>query len=154
MSESSRKDDPGRRLGIWNLYPEGDAMRAESIGEPRCDFCLSRPVRWTYPAAPMEITGAPVITGSDDDFAACDACHELIEAKRIGAMVERMVHVQRENLPAGSTAGRATDGNELVVRWPPVAIHRRKARRNLLRFFDARTGPARPWPDEPGPHPA
>lgn len=150
MSESSRKDE-GRRLGIWNLYPEGDAVRAERVGEPRCDFCLTRPVRWTYPAAPMEVVGAPVITDSDDDFAACDACHELIEAKRIGPMVERMVHIQRENLPAGSTAGTTRQGDELVVRWPPVPIHRRKARRNLLRFFDARTGPARPWPDEAGP---
>lgn len=101
----------------------------------RCDFCLATlavPDCWTYPAAPMEIVGPEgrPYQASDDDWAACQTCHELIAGSRIGELVERMVAEHPRNFP--ETEARV---------YPPVSLRRRWARENLLRFMDARTGP-------------
>src|ERR1051325_11259977 len=65
-------------------------------GEPICDFCAGKPVTWRYPCAshdnatfPAEIFGVPVTTGSISDWAACDACHALIESNDRDALAQR-----------------------------------------------------------------
>lgn len=103
--------------------------------EEVCDFCLGSDPVWEYPAAPMEIVGGSLIDRSDDEFAACEACHELLEAHRIGPLVERIVAAHRELVRRGQVAQG----------WvaPPLPIHRRETRENVLRFMDARLGPPR-----------
>ncbi len=46
-------------------------------GEPLCDFCSSRDIRWAYPALNVDVDGS--IVGSVEAWAACDKCHILIE---------------------------------------------------------------------------
>lgn len=98
-----------------------------------CDFCLTPGPTWEYPAAPMEIVGHPLIDRSDDEWGACDECHRLIEAHNIGALVERLVKVQ----------GQHQIGPD--VKLKPLPLARREARQNILRFMDARLGPAREY---------
>jgi hypothetical protein len=123
-----RRWDPSEfTLGTYHGLP---AWRAST---PMCDFCLSRDVRWEYPAAPMDVTGHPFITHSHDEWAACDGCKDLLEAHKLGPLVERCIqgHLEAEK-PAEWTE-------------PPMSVMRRQMRENLLRFMDARTGPPRPW---------
>lgn len=125
---------------FYKTYRDEDGqLHAYLPGGPACDFCLTpfADVReaWTYPAAPMPVVGHPVITDSPDDWAACEICHKLIEAKRLGALVEWALAQQERMAPEGTIKG------DHVVTYPPMAIRRRRFRENLLRFFDARTGP-------------
>jgi hypothetical protein len=104
---------------------------------PMCDFCLHPDVRWEYPATRMPVVGHALITHSEDEWGACDECKNLIEAHKLGPLVERCVKGQQEaDFPAEYTT-------------PPLAIMRRQMRENLLRFMDARTGPPRPWTGYP-----
>jgi hypothetical protein len=96
--------------------------------KPVCDFCLTPWAdEWTYPAAEMPIVGAPIIDGTDDDWAVCDKCHELLKNTKIGELVERMVELQPTNDPPNEWR-----------RYPPKPLHRRLARENVMRFLDAR----------------
>lgn len=112
-------------------YTEGGRQYVRRRGQPVCDFCLAPwHDEWTYPAAPMPIVGGPVIGGSDDDFAVCEECHRLLQASRIGELVERIVTMQPINEPP----------NEWRT-YKPKPIARRAARENVLRFLDARKAP-------------
>jgi hypothetical protein len=62
---------------------------------PICDFCSGRPVVWTYPAdtfrAPHGDTlllEHQVLMRSIDDWAACDTCHDFIEAGQWEALAQ------------------------------------------------------------------
>lgn len=109
----------------------------------RCDFCLKADLEnlpspaWEYPAAPMEIADGP-FTGSEDDFAACDDCYQLIEAHDIEALIARVVYMQPAHMPEGTLV----DGG--FVHYAPEPQRVAPARENILRFMDARKGPARP----------
>lgn len=52
---------------------------------PICDFCSERPVKWRYPAIdikPAESISLPELKQSSiGDWAACQTCHDLIEAE-------------------------------------------------------------------------
>ncbi len=64
-----------------------------------CDFCTAQTARpWCYPCrafvawelpADQNILGVPVVADSPDDWAACDACHALIEAGDWEALAQR-----------------------------------------------------------------
>jgi hypothetical protein len=116
----------------YERYVDKDGKRRvrRRKGDEVCDFCLKPHPTWSYPAAPMEIVGHHAMSGSDDEWAACDECHALIEAHNLGGLVERVVAMQPVHRPADD-----------VIYYPPVPVARRKARQNLLRFMDARTGP-------------
>lgn len=103
--------------------------------EEVCDFCLGPEPVWEYPAAEMEIVGGSLIDRSDDEWAACEGCHALLEAHKIGPLVERIVAKHREMKRRGDVAPGWVE--------PPLPIHRRLTRQNVLRFMDARTGPPR-----------
>ena len=53
---------------------------------PKCDFCSARPVKWDYPCRDFSQEGvAPtgqryVFNRRSESWAACDACHRLIQA--------------------------------------------------------------------------
>lgn len=131
MSRPLHPSDP--RALIRSVDEHGRPVASTS--QPVCDFCLALNPTWEYPAAPMPIQGHHTIDRSEDEFAACDECHRMIEQKSVGALVERMVTEQRRHLTESGTAAL----------FKPVPIHRRESREILLRFFDARTGPPRPW---------
>lgn len=121
----------------FNRTVEGGREIITPRGEPMCDFCLLRGPTWEYPATLMPLKGHPLVDATDDEWGACDECHDLIEAKRIGPLVERCVNGHIEAATAG-------------VRVPPTPILRRELREKLLRFFDARTGPPRAYIDTRG----
>ncbi len=52
----------------------------------KCDFCSEPEPAWSYPAATVRVVSNHV---SDGDWAACDACHDLIEAKDFNALADR-----------------------------------------------------------------
>lgn len=58
-----------------------------------CDFCSGEPVRWSYPARDfqrrMALDGSAVQANSHGAWAACDACHALIQASDREALHER-----------------------------------------------------------------
>lgn len=51
--------------------------------EPICDFCLSSNVCWVYHAQPFELHYSDgevgIIASSDDRWAACPVCYDLIQ---------------------------------------------------------------------------
>lgn len=112
---------------------EKDGKTYLTAREEVCDFCLASDPTWEYPATDMPVKGHPLIDESTGEWAACDECHALIEAKKLGALVERCAQAQ---------LGAETPAD---VHAPPLPILRRQLRENMLRFFDARTGPARPF---------
>lgn len=63
-----------------------------------CDFCSGPEVWWwRYPCAPFRMRGSNY--GSADDWAACDACHRLIEQDEWDEVADRMMERQ---FPDGS----------------------------------------------------
>lgn len=102
-----------------------------------CDFCLGPDPRWAYPAAPMWLTH-PIFTRSEDDFAVCQPCHELLERGDILGLTDRILVEQPRHVPGGTIR----DGG--VVTWPHPSVRRTQALANILRFMDARKGPPVP----------
>ncbi len=59
---------------------------------PVCDFCSQTPVTWQYPSEPAIVQDRNVAFESADDlWAACDTCHDLIEADKRLALFDRAV---------------------------------------------------------------
>jgi hypothetical protein len=97
-----------------------------------CDWCL-KPLTfeevWTYEVASMPIVGHPFITNSDDDWAACDECHDLIEAGDDEGLVRRMVEMQPIHSPEDPAHGKI---------YPPMVLRVVGAMRNVDEFKRAR----------------
>lgn len=99
------------------------------MSEPRCDFCSGGPVTWSYPALNFVAYVSDAIFGeSVGAWAACDACHALIEASDRSGLTARAMRDLVRILPAGEAT------HELTAQM--AALHDR--------FFAVRTGPARP----------
>lgn len=128
-------EEPRRRWdpADFTYTKRDDGRTVVDTANPVCDFCLSPDVTWEFPATSMPLVGHPLIGESEGEWAACNGCKELIEAHRLGPLVERAI--------AGHKAAERPTG----VRIKPMPIWRRELRENLLRFMDARTGPARPF---------
>lgn len=131
MSRRSKKRrwDPA----TFTYTEEGDRTYLNTP-EPMCDFCLLRQPTWEFPATAMPIEGHPLVGMVDGAWAACDECHRLVEAKDIPALLDRSIKGQQEAERPG-----------YVVLLGDTYKLRRQLRENILRFFDARTGPARPF---------
>jgi hypothetical protein len=128
VTEPRRRWDPS----TFKYHERGDRTFVEAP-TPMCDFCLSPDVKWEYPATRMPLVGHPLINESTGEWAACDGCKELIDAHKLGPLVERSIRGQQE---------AARPDNAYTK---PLPIWRRELRENLLRFMDARTGPPRPF---------
>lgn len=124
-----RRWDPA----TFTRHKEGDRTYIDTP-EPMCDFCLLTEPTWEYPATAMPIEGHPLVGTVDGAWAACDECHRLVEAKDIQALVNRSIEGQRD-----------TERPGYVVFLGDTYKMRRQLRDNILRFFDARTGPAVPF---------
>lgn len=80
---------------------------------PRCDFCGSRMVRWTYPA--------------EREWSACDKCHTAIEADDRESLLDRA-----SLIPVPRT---------VPDRYGPRLLE--QARRLHVEFWETRSGPPR-----------
>lgn len=128
---------------------DGTRHAQREPGKEICDFCCGDPeqfpIRWTYPTGLIVIAGHPVIDASCDDWAACDACHELIEKDALAALAARSLDVQIARFGPEHILGKATMS----------AAERAGALEHVQRHFTtwsaARTGDA--YADEPAaPH--
>jgi hypothetical protein len=77
------------RAAAMPFAEEGLHVEAEVVGPPICDFCSLSEVAWAYPAVDFVIPGAQ--WGSRGHWAACEACHDLIEANDREGLVMRSV---------------------------------------------------------------
>lgn len=71
---------------------------------PICDFCTAVPVRWDYPCRDfshhdIDSSGVPFQFNSHNEWAACDACHAIIETGNRDALARRSVERYREVNP-------------------------------------------------------
>lgn len=60
-------------------------------GDPMCDFCSSPEVAWSYDARDFEVVEPEVHWGSRGGWAACEACHNFIEAHDKKGLCEHSV---------------------------------------------------------------
>lgn len=64
--------------------------------QPMCDFCTGRPVCWSYPCQSYEVPWSPVENvkmSSTEDWAACHACHTLIQLDAWEELAQRSASV-------------------------------------------------------------
>jgi hypothetical protein len=63
------------------------------MSEPICDFCSDVRVAWAYPCESFTsiivAPGGVGVQANHNGWAACNTCHELIEADRREQLVER-----------------------------------------------------------------
>lgn len=95
-----------------------------------CDFCSAPDVAWRYPARSFAAYIVAGIVGeSVGDWAACPACHALIESGQRAALADRSVLAMLDKQPE----------------WKPVEL---ELRAHLLQlhamFFERRAGDALP----------
>lgn len=115
---------------------QGDDIAIEvAPGQHVCDFCMTAPPTWEYPCGWVTLTANAVFGASDDEWAACDACHDLIEAGDLDALVNHLVEL----------AQRA------IKDMPGRVVQPEALRINLEGFFEAREGPPRPFDPSTGP---
>lgn len=111
------------------------ARTAAGYDRNTCDFCETRgSVKWAYPAGDMKIVlpGA-LFDRSDDAWAACERCSELLEAGDLVAMARHVLRVQL--------------ANEGVTNWMPRGMWERGLANMTLHleaFQKARLGPRMP----------
>ncbi len=99
---------------------------------PICDFCSRRPVKWHYPAKDIRSVKGVSVPGLIDqdsigDWAACQTCHDLIEAGDNHGLANRTAQSMVAQY-------RGVDPNTLLL---PILVMQQE-------FRNARTGPAIP----------
>lgn len=126
--------DPFGRTMFETLLSNGDVVREPAPGQHVCDFCLTPGPSWIYPCGPVTLmTPDPDgIDASDDPWAVCDRCKELIEAGHYESLISH----------CADTQGR------LQVAPGFVTLPRRERvrilRHNVREFMRARQGDPRP----------
>ena len=110
---------------------EDGGMVEVHTNEIICDFCSKPSVKWTYPAA--DFVSLSTMWGSAGDWAACNACHDLIEAGDRKGLTARSVDGYFKygpNLLPDNTTTRALLNREISL------LH--------TVFMEARTGAVHP----------
>lgn len=87
----------------------------------KCDFCSSPAVRWRYPARDVNMGvvlsgGKSVMHNSRGDWAACDTCHDMIEAGDYTSLLNRSIErfpgpAEQVFLPPSLIAGSVTSAH-------------------------------------------
>ena len=67
-------------------------------GKMFCDFCYSPEVKWAHEAKDFKFPG-PLYVKSIGPWAACSACHSLIENNRRAELLDRSVEAHRKLYP-------------------------------------------------------
>lgn len=79
--------------GIWRLAWHGFDLEKEKAADLSCcDFCSARPVTWLCPCETFRMPTPPgdfMPTYSTGDWAACDACGVLVDARKKAALLAR-----------------------------------------------------------------
>lgn len=99
---------------------EGDHDYEEAL-TPACDFCLDTRVKWEYPCATFWIN--EIDFGSADEWLACEACSERIEAGDFGGLSARSARSWQQRM--GPMSAELLDAMGAIQHG----------------FFDHRTGP-------------
>jgi hypothetical protein len=86
-------------------------------GEPICDFCSAREVGWCYDARDFGVVEPAVQWGSRGGWAACNPCHDFIEANDRKGLCERSVKLFYENHP------EMADAPEDFIRHQVMLMH-------------------------------
>lgn len=97
----------------------------------QCDFCSEPNPAWKYPAmsfVDFEMCG--IASESVGDWAACDACHELIESGDMDGLANRSIALMVCSAPPELTEAAPQ------LRAMLIELHRK--------FSDARVGPVEP----------
>lgn len=85
------------RTVFETLLSNGDRVQEVAPGQHVCDFCLSPNPTWEYPCGYVELM-VPIpgegIDSSNDPWAACERCHELIEAGYYDTLVSHCADTQ------------------------------------------------------------
>jgi hypothetical protein len=105
ITSDQRDGSPKKVFGPYDGHPNDDPVRMDTLARPiyeehggviefhtediRCDFCSDAEVKWSYPA--NDFIELSSMWGSAGDWAACDACHDLIEAGNQRGLSERSV---------------------------------------------------------------
>lgn len=116
-------------------YEDASGVIRAGRHSPICDFCSTKklPITWNYPTGPVEINLGGSINASDDDWAACDPCHVLIEQEKWQALAHHCLEVQLAEYSEGE-------------HWTPIM--KAQAMRAMMKHFqtwtEARLGPAIP----------
>ena len=71
LTLSTRPVDDHVPGDVRAVFPDGTVV----LGEPICDFCTERPVRWSFP---LLLTGDAPIDKQWGTWAACDTCHTFV----------------------------------------------------------------------------
>lgn len=132
-------------------YLEGTHIEVDERGgrhlvrdNPICDFCLAENPTWSYPASPMNIELRGAIDATQDDWAACDRCHELLERKDWRTLAVHCLETQ---------AKRFKDGEKIMPILNNPTLRTKALARLVVHFLDFeehRTGPPTPWRPERG----
>ncbi|MEU8849036.1 hypothetical protein AB0C70_22925 [Streptomyces sp. NPDC048564] len=104
--------------------PIQEAAEASNTSVGVCDFCATLRPTWRYEAQPFvrSLAGTGVVVLWDDLWAACDACHLLIEA-------DQWARLLRRHKRLNPTAMDAVIAAETAALW--------------MQFEQFRTGPAK-----------
>lgn len=86
-----------------------------AIADPMCDFCMAPKPPWAYPAKFVPVS-AYAILNDVEHWSVCDLCHRLLETEDIDGLVKRIFD-------------------------SPSHLTRKRIRRIIVRFLDARMGP-------------
>lgn len=116
---------------VTYVDPETGEHRASRFRE-MCDFCGQRvALPWSYPCGLVDLREMrnPLMSHSNDDWAACEGCHSLLEVDDIEGLISRMLE---------KVLGEAVEDMPSFQ----LLLVRRDVRKHLARFTAARTGPA------------
>lgn len=124
------------------LSGESVSAGLHASGEGWCDFCNAKAPQWDYPcesflsdAGTVRKDGKTYTQALNNigTWAACDACHELIEAGKFTELLDRMC----------AQSGDPDDPLLIDVRTPGAQVFVRTfMKRQLDGFMKNRTGPA------------
>lgn len=120
------------RTRFLSDHSDGTKVLEVAPGQEVCDFCLTPEPTWEYPCGPMSFPSMHPddVNASDDEWAACDTCHELIEGGYMMRLAQHMVRTQ---------AGIAKTDLANEGRATAIAIMM------IEKFLAARQGEARPF---------
>jgi len=135
------KDAPQKVHGPFDSYVEAHAFGAPFAEEgldvevrtddPICDFCSTHEVAWSYPAMDFGVVDPKLGWGSRGGWAACEPCHEMIEANDHSGLAKRSVQTFFEFHPE-------------IPDLPHVRQHvRQHVMLMHASFFNVRTGPGK-----------
>lgn len=138
------KEDSNGNLVKWvhGVIVDHEARPVPEVLEDSilvCDFCLEPHPTWDMPAGlmtPVEAAEDDTLLISMSDWAACNACKELVEQDKYPALVERVFQGQKKRDPQMVEIEKASPAMVMMVKM--------SISQQMADFRKARTGPPIP----------